>query len=114
MNILGFILLSFVRNSQDILEVKEIITNAGKNVPIIAKIEKHEAIDNMEQILNLCDGVMVARGDLGVELPPEDVPILQKRLIATANNLGIPVITATQMLDSMVIILVLLVQKCLM
>ena len=101
-NQVDWVALSFVRSSQDILEVKEIITNAGKNIPIIAKIEKHEAIDNMEQILNLCDGVMVARGDLGVELPPEDVPILQKRLIATANNLGIPVITATQMLDSMV------------
>ncbi|HEY9847392.1 MAG TPA: pyruvate kinase, partial [Candidatus Caenarcaniphilales bacterium] len=68
----------------------------------IAKIEKHEAIEQMEAILSLCDGVMVARGDLGVELPAEEVPILQKRLIATANYLGIPVITATQMLDSMV------------
>lgn len=101
-NGVDWIALSFVRNSQDILEVKKIITNAGKNVPIIAKIEKHEAIKNMKEILNLCDGVMVARGDLGVELPPEDVPILQKRLISTANSLGIPVITATQMLDSMV------------
>ncbi|MFM7717674.1 MAG: pyruvate kinase, partial [Microcystis sp.] len=65
------------------------------------KIEKHEAIEEMEAILSLCDGVMVARGDLGVELPAEDVPILQKRLINTANQLGIPIITATQMLDSM-------------
>ena len=69
---------------------------------MIAKIEKHEAIEQMEAVLSICDGVMVARGDLGVELPAEDVPILQKRLIATANRLGIPVITATQMLDSMV------------
>jgi pyruvate kinase len=68
---------------------------------VIAKIEKHEAIEEMEAILSLCNGVMVARGDLGVELPAEDVPILQKRLINTANQLGIPVITATQMLDSM-------------
>ncbi|MCZ0905315.1 pyruvate kinase, partial [Microcoleus sp. HI-ES] len=75
---------------------------AGKQVPVIAKIEKHEAIEQMEEILTLCNGVMVARGDLGVELPAEDVPILQKRLIATSNRLGIPVITATQMLDSMV------------
>ncbi|MBW4517582.1 MAG: pyruvate kinase [Timaviella obliquedivisa GSE-PSE-MK23-08B] len=96
-----WVALSFVRNPQDILEIKELIASAGKNVPVIAKIEKHEAIEQMEAILSLCDGVMVARGDLGVELPAEDVPILQKRLIATSNRLGIPVITATQMLDSM-------------
>ncbi|MEB3290785.1 MAG: pyruvate kinase [Leptolyngbya sp.] len=97
-----WVALSFVRNPQDVLEIKEIIANAGKPVPVIVKIEKHEAIEQMEAILSLADGVMVARGDLGVELPAEDVPILQKRLIATANALGIPVITATQMLDSMV------------
>ncbi|MGD1856050.1 MAG: pyruvate kinase [Leptolyngbyaceae cyanobacterium] len=97
-----WVALSFVRNPQDVLEIKEIISNAGKRVPVIVKIEKHEAIEQMEAILSLSDGVMVARGDLGVELPAEDVPILQKRLIATANRLGIPVITATQMLDSMV------------
>ena len=97
-----WIALSFVRNPQDILEIKELISAAGKSIPVIAKIEKHEAIEQMEAILSLCDGVMVARGDLGVELPAEDVPVLQKRLIATANRLGIPVITATQMLDSMV------------
>lgn len=97
-----WIALSFVRNPQDILEIKELIASAGKEVPVIAKIEKHEAIEQMEEILTLCNGVMVARGDLGVELPAEDVPILQKRLIRTANRMGIPVITATQMLDSMV------------
>lgn len=97
-----WVALSFVRNPQDVLEIKEIITAAGKNVPVIVKIEKHEAIEQMEAILSLSDGVMVARGDLGVELPAEDVPILQKRLIAMSNALGIPVITATQMLDSMV------------
>ena len=97
-----WVALSFVRNPQDVLEIKEIITQAGKNVPVIVKIEKHEAIEQMEAILSLSDGVMVARGDLGVELPAEEVPILQKRLILTANALGIPVITATQMLDSMV------------
>ena len=96
-----WVALSFVRNPQDILEIKDLIASAGKSVPVIAKIEKHEAIEQMDAILSLCDGVMVARGDLGVELPAEDVPILQKRLIATANKLGIPVITATQMLDSM-------------
>jgi pyruvate kinase len=97
-----WVALSFVRNPQDIIEIKEIIAAAGKSIPVIAKIEKHEAIEQMEEVLSLCDGVMVARGDLGVELPAEDVPMLQKRLIAMANRMGIPVITATQMLDSMV------------
>ena len=97
-----WVALSFVRNPQDVLELKELIASAGKNVPVIVKIEKHEAIQEMESILSISDGVMVARGDLGVELPAEDVPVLQKRLIATANRMGIPVITATQMLDSMV------------
>lgn len=97
-----WVALSFVRNPQDVLEIKELISSAGKVVPVIVKIEKHEAIEQMEAILSISDGVMVARGDLGVELPAEDVPILQKRLIATSNRLGIPVITATQMLDSMV------------
>lgn len=97
-----WVALSFVRNPNDVLEIKELISAAGKQVPVIVKIEKHEAIEEMEAILSISDGVMVARGDLGVELPAEDVPILQKRLIATANRMGIPVITATQMLDSMV------------
>ncbi|MGL4376752.1 MAG: pyruvate kinase [Microcoleaceae cyanobacterium] len=97
-----WVALSFVRNPQDILEIKELIASAGKQVPVIAKIEKHEAIEQMDEILALCNGVMVARGDLGVEVAAEEVPILQKRLIATANRMGIPVITATQMLDSMV------------
>ncbi|MBD2072627.1 pyruvate kinase [Phormidium sp. FACHB-592] len=97
-----WVALSFVRNPQDVLEIKELIASAGKNVPVIVKIEKHEAIQEMESILSISDGVMVARGDLGVELPAEDVPVLQKRLILTANRMGIPVITATQMLDSMV------------
>jgi pyruvate kinase len=97
-----WVALSFVRNPADILEIKELIANAGKEVPVIAKIEKHEAIEQMEEILALCDGVMVARGDLGVEMPAEQVPRIQKQLIATANRMGIPIITATQMLDSMV------------
>ena len=94
--------LSFVRNPKDVLEIKSLIAESGRQVPVIVKIEKHEAIEQMDAILSLSDGVMVARGDLGVELPAEEVPILQKRLIHTANRLGIPVITATQMLDSMV------------
>ncbi|MCM1984534.1 pyruvate kinase [Lyngbya confervoides] len=97
-----WVALSFVRNPADVLEIKELIAKAGKSVPVIAKIEKHEAIAQMDEILELCDGVMVARGDLGVEVPAEEVPMLQKRLIYRANCLGIPVITATQMLDSMV------------
>jgi pyruvate kinase len=97
-----WVALSFVREPEDILEIKELIAKAGKSVPVIAKIEKHEAIARMDEILELCDGVMVARGDLGVEVPAEEVPMLQKRLIYKANCLGIPVITATQMLDSMV------------
>jgi pyruvate kinase len=97
-----WVALSFVRNPQDVLEIKELISAAGKQTPVIVKIEKHEAIEEMEAILSISDGVMIARGDLGVELPAEDVPILQKRLIATSNRMGIPVITATQMLDSMV------------
>lgn len=96
-----WVALSFVRNPEDLKEIKDLIASAGKSVPVIAKIEKHEAIEQMEEVLSLCDGVMVARGDLGVELPAEDVPMLQKRLIRTANRLGIPIITATQMLDSM-------------
>ena len=101
-NGVDWVALSFVRNPEDVKEIKEIISSAGKNTPVVVKIEKHEAIQQMEEILLLSDGVMVARGDLGVELPAEDVPILQKRLIATANRIGIPIITATQMLDSMV------------
>ncbi|HEY9704198.1 MAG TPA: pyruvate kinase, partial [Allocoleopsis sp.] len=97
-----WVALSFVRNPQDVIEIKELISAAGKKVPVIVKIEKHEAIEQMEAILSLSDGVMIARGDLGVELPAEEVPLLQKRLIVTANRIGIPVITATQMLDSMV------------
>jgi pyruvate kinase len=97
-----WIALSFVRNPQDILEIKDLIASAGKSVPVIAKIEKHEALEQIDAIFSLCDGIMVARGDLGVEIPAEEVPLVQKKLIATANKFGIPAITATQMLDSMV------------
>ena len=96
-----WVALSFVRNPEDMHEIKELIKAHGYNTPVIAKIEKFEAIDQIEAIVPLCDGVMVARGDLGVEMPPEEVPLLQKELIRKANSLGIPIITATQMLDSM-------------
>ena len=97
-----YIALSFVRTAADIRNIKEIINQENKNTPVIAKIEKHEAIDHYEDILDAADAIMVARGDLGVEIPLEEVPSIQKRLIQKANALGKPVITATQMLRSMV------------
>ncbi len=96
-----WVALSFVRNPSDMLEIRELIRSQGHDTPVVAKIEKFEAIDAIDAILPLCDGVMVARGDLGVEMPAEEVPLLQKELIRKANSLGIPIITATQMLDSM-------------
>ncbi len=97
-----YIALSFVRTAQDVLEVKEIIKRRGKDTPVIAKIEKHEAISNIEDIIGISDGIMVARGDLGVEIPLESVPVIQKQLVQIANRNGKPVIIATQMLRSMV------------
>ncbi|ABX08778.1 pyruvate kinase [Prochlorococcus marinus] len=98
---IDWVALSFVRNPDDIKEIKELIRSHGYTTPVVAKIEKFEAIDQIDAILRLCDGVMVARGDLGVEVPAEEVPLLQKELIKKSNSLGIPIITATQMLDSM-------------
>ena len=97
-----WVALSFVRNPSDMEEIRELIRSHGFHTPVIAKIEKFEAIDQIDAILPLCDGVMVARGDLGVEMAAEEVPLLQKELIRKANSMGIPIITATQMLDSMV------------
>ncbi|HNW58802.1 MAG TPA: pyruvate kinase [bacterium] len=94
--------LSFVRHAADIREIKTAIAAAGKTTPVVAKIERAEAFDELPEILAEVDGVMVARGDLGVEMPPEQVPILQKQLIEAANAAGRPVITATQMLESMI------------
>lgn len=99
---IDFIGLSFVRDASDILRAKGIITGKGKDTPVIAKIEKHEAIRNIDGIIEAADGVMVARGDLGVETPLEEVPSIQKMVIRKANLAGKPVITATQMLRSMV------------
>lgn len=101
-NDVDYIALSFVRSADDIVEIKAIIKQAKKDTPVIAKIEKHEALDNIDDILAVADGIMVARGDLGVEIPLEEVPRLQKRLIKKANAIGKPVIIATQMLLSMV------------
>ena len=94
--------LSFVRKADDVILAKELIKKHGGSQPVIAKIETLQALDNLEEILDEADGVMVARGDLGVEIPLERVPIEQKRIITTANRLAKPVITATQMLESMV------------
>lgn len=101
-NDVDFIALSFVRSAADVLDIRERIAEANKSTPIIAKIEKHEALDNIDEIMSACDGIMVARGDLGVEIPLETVPQIQKMLIKKANALGKPVIIATQMLRSMV------------
>jgi pyruvate kinase len=97
-----YVALSFVRQPKDLDEVKAIVRGAGKATPVIAKIEKREAVQNLESVLAASEGVMVARGDLGVELSTEEVPTLQKRIIALANTLGKVVITATQMLESMI------------
>lgn len=97
-----YIALSFVRNAEEVKQVRNIIAKAGKTTPLIAKIEKHEALDHIEAILQEVDGIMIARGDLGVEIPIEQVPRVQKMLIDKANSAGKPVITATQMLKSMV------------
>lgn len=97
-----YVALSFVRRASDIVAIKEVIKKAGKNTPVIAKIERPEALDVLPEILATADGVMVARGDLGVEMPSERVPLVQKQIIDAANRALIPVITATQMLESMI------------
>jgi pyruvate kinase len=97
-----YVALSFVRTADDVREARELIDHHEGTAKLIAKIEKHEAVDNIDAIIELVDGVMVARGDLGVEIPVEDVPTVQKRVIEKANRAGKSVITATQMLTSMV------------
>jgi len=97
-----WIALSFVRQASDIQEVKDYIQAKCKQTRVVAKIEKPEAIDNIDEIIAITDGVMVARGDLGVELPAEDVPMIQKMIVEKANKAAKPVIVATQMLESMI------------
>lgn len=96
------IALSFVRNADDIVRVHEIMAEEGRKVPVIAKIEKPQAVDHLEAIIDAFDAIMVARGDLGVELPLEAVPIVQKRTVELARRMAKPVIVATQMLESMI------------
>ena len=97
-----FIALSFVRSAADIVDVHRIMDEVGIRVPVIAKIEKPQAVENLQGIVDAFDGIMVARGDLGVELPIEDVPLVQKHCIELAREAAKPVIVATQMLDSMI------------
>lgn len=97
-----FIALSFVRRAEDVIAARRLIEEAGADTWIIAKIENWEGLENLSPILKVSDGVMVARGDLGLEIPIEEVPLAQKRIIGEANSAGKPVITATQMLESMV------------
>lgn len=98
-----FLALSFVRTASDVEQLKKIIYDRGMQVPVVAKIEKPEALRNFRSILAVADAVMVARGDLGVEVSPEKVPLVQKKIIRACNKAGKPVITATQMLESMIL-----------
>ena len=99
---LDFLALSFVRRREDLEPVREHLRSRGRELPLIAKIEKPQAAANAEEIVDAADGIMVARGDLGIELPIEEVPLVQKRILAIAGRRAVPTITATQMLESMV------------
>lgn len=101
-NDIDFIAASFIRSSGDVLAIRRLLEEHRSDIHIIAKIENHQGLDNLDSILQVVDGLMVARGDLGVEIPPEEVPLAQKHMITQANKWGKPVITATQMLDSMI------------
>lgn len=101
-NEVDFIALSYVRNAGDVLELKRYLEEAEKDIPIIAKIEKREAVEHIDEIIAFSYGAMVARGDLGLDISPEEVPLIQKRVIEKCNHAGKSVITATQMLDSMI------------
>jgi pyruvate kinase len=102
-NRVDYVALSFVRRAEDVMALKRILARSERSIPVVAKLEKPEAIDFLDDILMATDAVMVARGDLGVELPPETVPAIQKRIISRASAMRVPVITATQMLESMTV-----------
>jgi len=99
---IDYVALSFVRTAEDVLQVKSLLHSMKVQVPIVSKVEKPEALDNMESIVNVSDAIMIARGDMGVEVGNHLVPSIQKQMIKTCNSLGKPIITATQMLESMI------------
>ena len=99
---INFIALSFVRTAEDVIDLQRRIAVSGKTISVVAKIERPEALRNFEEILDATEAIMIARGDLGVEVPLNEVPQIQKKLISQCNDVGVPVITATQMLESMI------------
>ncbi len=102
-NGVDYIAASFIRKAEDVQDIRRILeNNGGKDIGIISKIENEEGVSNIDEIISVSDGIMVARGDLGVEIPIQDVPIIQKKIINKCNEIGKPVVTATQMLDSMI------------
>lgn len=102
-NQVDWIALSFVRNAEDLMQLQDLISeNSSYKIPIIAKIEKPEGVENIDKIVAFCDGLMVARGDLGVEIPAQEVPLIQKKLVQRAKTARIPVIIATQMMETMI------------
>jgi pyruvate kinase len=99
---MDYIAASFIRKASDVTTIQRFLDGIGSKIPVIAKIEDEEGLENIEEIVRVASGIMVARGDLGVQIPVERVPLEQKRIIRLCNEAGKPVITATQMLDSMI------------